>query len=210
MTSVTLTPVTSTLRDRRRDQLRREIAEAALALAEERGWAQVTVSDLATEVGISRRAFFTHFATKDDAVVHGATDDLDFLHQALASRPAGATFVDVLRASVDTWLDGLGTLGTTRRRRQRIEAEHPEVAAKIATERAAALRRTALPAVAADLGTGEDHPVALMVASAFAGLGSTLDTLFARDPDAARDHVELSLALLDALVERAARLVASP
>jgi AcrR family transcriptional regulator len=193
------------LRDRRRDQLRREIAETALALAEEHGWGQVTVSQLADEVGISRRAFFTHFTTKDDAVVHGSTDDLAFLDEALATRGDGATFADVLRANVDVWIDEMGELGTTRRRRQQVERDHPDIAAKIASARAEALRATALPYVARDLGVAEDDPATQLVASAFAGMGAALDRLFAADTSAAREQALLSLDLLEALVERARR-----
>lgn len=194
-----------TLRDRRRDELRREIAEAALALAERHGWAQVTVSQLAEEVGISRRAFFTHFATKDDAVVHGSTDDLAFLRGALEARADDASFTDVLRANVDVWIDEVGALGTTRRRRQAIERDHPEIADKIASARAAELRATALPHVARDLGVEPDDPAAQLVASAFAGMGTALDRLFAVDSGAAREQALLSVALLEAMVARAAR-----
>jgi AcrR family transcriptional regulator len=194
----------TSLRDRRRVELRREIADAALELAQEHGWAQVTVSQVAERVGISRRAFFTHFATKDDAIVHGSSDDLEFLQRALADREEGVTFTEVLRANVDTWLDELGALGTTRRRRQRVEQEHPEIAAKIATARVTALREVALPAVAEDLGVGVEDPVAQLVAGAFSGMGSALDTIFATDRGPAREQVLVSVRLLESLMERSA------
>lgn len=61
-----------TLRDRRRAETTAEIAAAALDLAVERGWDQVTVDDVAARAGISRRTFFNYFSTKDEALFHDA------------------------------------------------------------------------------------------------------------------------------------------
>ncbi|WP_370289814.1 TetR/AcrR family transcriptional regulator [Nocardioides sp.] len=197
---------TTTLRERRRDQLRREIAEHALALGVRDGWAQVTVAQIAEQAGISRRAFFTHFASKDDAVVFGATDDLAFLEQMLAERSTGASFTDVLRAGAPAWVDDVGSMDATRRQRHRIEREHPEVAVRIAAARSVRLRELAAPHLAHDLGLEDDDPVVAMLASSFAGLGAALDTIFAATTDAvaARRHVETSIDLLAAMVAHAA------
>lgn len=45
------------------------IEDAALELALERGYEKVTVGDICAQVGISQRAFFNHFPTKDDALL---------------------------------------------------------------------------------------------------------------------------------------------
>ncbi|WP_170219513.1 TetR/AcrR family transcriptional regulator [Nocardioides litoris] len=192
------------LTDRRREQLRREVAEAALRLAAEHPWTTVTVAQVAAEAGISRRAFFTHFPSKDDALLVGASDDLRVLERALAGRTEGQTFVDVLAASADGWVDEMGDLSATRRVRWEVERTVPEVAGKVSTTRAAALSAIARPHVARDLGVTPDHPVARMVADAFAGIGHALDRLCAAEPDQARLHVQRSLPLLQALVDAAA------
>ncbi|MEZ0163463.1 TetR/AcrR family transcriptional regulator [Kineococcus sp. LSe6-4] len=60
------------LRDRRRAETTAAVAAAALDLAVERGWDQVTVDEVAERAGISRRTFFNYFATKDEALFHDA------------------------------------------------------------------------------------------------------------------------------------------
>ncbi|WP_432510761.1 TetR/AcrR family transcriptional regulator [Kineococcus sp. SYSU DK001] len=60
------------LRERRRAQTTEQIADAAVDLALENGWAAVTVDDIAARAGISRRTFFNYFATKDEALFHNA------------------------------------------------------------------------------------------------------------------------------------------
>lgn len=53
------------------------IEDAALDLALERGYANVTVADISTRVGISQRAFFNHFPTKDDALLGRGVPQID-------------------------------------------------------------------------------------------------------------------------------------
>ena len=194
-----------TLRERRRHQLRREIAEQALVLAERSGWAAVTVADIAEAAGISRRAFFTHFATKDDAVVHGATDDLEFLERALVNRPPDRSFVDVLRESAPEWVDEMSSLSRTRRMRQAVEREHPEVQDKVRTARTHVLTALVAPYVAADLGVDQEEPLVAVLASAFAGMGAALDDLFATRGAEALEDVRAAVALFEAMMERAAQ-----
>lgn len=57
------------VRERARQALRAEIAEATSALFAERGFDAVTVEDAAREVGISRATFFRYFGSKEDAVL---------------------------------------------------------------------------------------------------------------------------------------------
>jgi AcrR family transcriptional regulator len=60
------------LRERRRRETSKAVAEAALDLALDQGWAAVTVDAIAARAGISRRTFFNYFATKDEALFHDA------------------------------------------------------------------------------------------------------------------------------------------
>jgi AcrR family transcriptional regulator len=57
------------LRERKKQRTRRAIHDAALALALERGLAQVTVGDICAAAGISERTFFNYFPSKAAATL---------------------------------------------------------------------------------------------------------------------------------------------
>ena len=57
-----------TLIERRHEQTRAAIADAAVALFAERGFAGTTMDDVADAAGVSRRTAYRHFPSKDDLV----------------------------------------------------------------------------------------------------------------------------------------------
>lgn len=61
----------NTLRARRRQQTRDEIHRSAVELVLERGFAAVTVEDIAQAAGVSPRTFFNYFPTKQEAIFPG-------------------------------------------------------------------------------------------------------------------------------------------
>jgi AcrR family transcriptional regulator len=60
---------TSSLRDRTRRAVQKEIADAAHALFVERGYEETTIDDIAAAVGMSQRSVFRYFETKEDLVI---------------------------------------------------------------------------------------------------------------------------------------------
>jgi AcrR family transcriptional regulator len=58
----------STLRERRRALLRDEILAATQQLMAERGYAAMSMDDLAAKVGVSKPTLYSQFPTKDDLV----------------------------------------------------------------------------------------------------------------------------------------------
>jgi AcrR family transcriptional regulator len=56
------------LLERRHEQTRAAIADAAVALFGERGFAETTMDDVAEAAGVSRRTTYRHFPSKDDLV----------------------------------------------------------------------------------------------------------------------------------------------
>jgi AcrR family transcriptional regulator len=69
--------MTSSLRERRKQMLRDEILEAARALLSQKGYAAMSMDDLAGQVGISKPTLYSHFPTKDDLVVKTAVSEME-------------------------------------------------------------------------------------------------------------------------------------
>jgi AcrR family transcriptional regulator len=58
-------------RDRKKQQTRTALVDAALRLAAERGLANVTVDDITEAADVSSRTFFNYFSSKDEAILDG-------------------------------------------------------------------------------------------------------------------------------------------
>ncbi|WP_407689390.1 TetR/AcrR family transcriptional regulator [Mycobacterium sp. HUMS_1102779] len=88
-----------------RHQLRRRstheaLRSAALNSFARKGFANVTVTELAREAGVTERTFFRHFPTKEAVLFHDHETQLEWLAEALARRPASESLFDAVRASV--------------------------------------------------------------------------------------------------------------
>ena len=80
----------SSLRESRREKLRAQIAQHALQLFAHEGFDAVTAERLAAELGISRRTFFGHFASKEDlylAMMLGDFEDKRRLFEQAVAKP---------------------------------------------------------------------------------------------------------------------------
>jgi AcrR family transcriptional regulator len=74
------------LREQRRERNAREIQQAAMSLFAERGYAGVTVEDIAAEAGISERTFFRYFTSKDHLLVAEASRRIEVIHESLTGQ----------------------------------------------------------------------------------------------------------------------------
>src|SRR4051794_11398328 len=88
------------LREQRRERNAREIQQAAMSLFAARGYADVTVEDIAREAGISERTFFRYFASKDHLLVAEAGRRIDVIHDSLLSQDEALDAWQALRNAV--------------------------------------------------------------------------------------------------------------
>jgi AcrR family transcriptional regulator len=93
-----------TLRERNKARARAEIADAALRLFFDRGFEGVTVDEIVTAAGVSRRTFFRYFETKEDALLADYPELNARLGEALdASEQDNA--MDTIRAGLHRMAD---------------------------------------------------------------------------------------------------------
>jgi AcrR family transcriptional regulator len=85
------------LRERKKQQTRVRILEAALALFAERGFDHVPVVAVAREADVSEATVFNYFPTKEDLVYDGMQAFDEQLLDAVRSRPAGTTVLEAFR-----------------------------------------------------------------------------------------------------------------
>ena len=168
------------LRSRRRLQVRRDVAEKAARLFAERGYEHVTVAEIAAAAGISRRTFFTHFASKEEAALASAADVLESLQRSLSAKKSEISFTSVVRDNVSELIAWHEHHAELLEQRRRIALSNPDLAAKVAAARTQAERDMVTPHLAAELGLPPEHHTVMLVVGAFTGLG---DVLMSRAPD---------------------------
>jgi AcrR family transcriptional regulator len=107
------------LRERKKQRTRTAISDAAIDLFLDRGFAHVSVAEIAEAAEVSKRTLFAYFPTKEDLVVHRMADHEEEAARVVRARPAHTT---PLAALCDHFLDGL-------RRRDPITGinDHPAV-----------------------------------------------------------------------------------
>jgi AcrR family transcriptional regulator len=91
---------TANLHEQRRRSTREALRRAALASFARKGFANVTVTELAREAGVTERTFFRHFPTKEAVLFQDYETQVEWLSEALAQRPASESLFDAVLASV--------------------------------------------------------------------------------------------------------------
>ena len=186
------------LRERKKEQTRRAIEDAAYALFAERGYQATTVADIAEAADVAPRTFFAYFPSKEDVLFADFDATATALAALLRDRAPGETTFDALRAWVAEMLPELEAQDDREALRHRLCEEHDAIAAH---ERhlMGRIEEIIAESVAADLG---DDPGALrprMVAAA------TIAALMAMRPDDPESEPTLSrqekLARLDEALE---------
>src|ERR1035441_3026233 len=78
-------------RDRKKRATRQALRDAALELVARRGFAHVTVEDIAEAADVATRTFFNYFPSKESAVIGADPHSLEQLGTDLLARPAEET-----------------------------------------------------------------------------------------------------------------------
>ena len=91
---------TPNLHEQRRRSTHEALRRAALASFASKGFANVTVTELAREAGVTERTFFRHFPTKEAVLFQDYETQVEWLADALAKRPASESVFDAVLASV--------------------------------------------------------------------------------------------------------------
>jgi AcrR family transcriptional regulator len=123
MTSLTTTPAPApaaaeqqaSLRERKKLATRRTLRRVALDLVSQRGFAQVTIEDIAEAADVSPRTFFNYFPSKE-AVLFGTSPDRfeavrDGIRDAAPGESALTALGLVLVAEAASWAEELRELG---------------------------------------------------------------------------------------------------
>jgi AcrR family transcriptional regulator len=91
---------TPNLHEQRRRSTHEALRRAALASFAAKGFANVTVTELAREAGVTERTFFRHFPTKEAVLFQDYETQVEWLAEALAQRPASESLFDAVLASI--------------------------------------------------------------------------------------------------------------
>src|SRR5580693_2832809 len=85
-------------RDRKKHATRQALRKAALELVAERGFAHVTVEDIAQAADVATRTFFNYFPSKESAVIGADPDRAAQMRVNLIARPSDESPIAALRA----------------------------------------------------------------------------------------------------------------
>jgi AcrR family transcriptional regulator len=96
-------PTTPNLHEQRRRSTHEALRRAALASFASKGFANVTVTELAREAGVTERTFFRHFPTKEAVLFQDYETQVEWLAEALAQRPESESLFDAVLFSIATF-----------------------------------------------------------------------------------------------------------
>ncbi|MFJ7278224.1 TetR family transcriptional regulator [Kitasatospora sp. NPDC098663] len=88
------------LRERKKERTRETIAATAIRLFLDRGFDQVSITEIAEAAEVSRRTLFAYFPTKEDLVLQRFADHESEAARTVRARPAGQPPLEALRAAV--------------------------------------------------------------------------------------------------------------
>ncbi|MGI5460401.1 TetR/AcrR family transcriptional regulator [Streptomyces sp. CA-249302] len=88
------------LRERKKERTRETVSATAIRLFLDRGFDQVSITEIAQAAEVSRRTLFAYFPTKEDLVLHRFADHESEAARIVRARPAGRPPLEALRAAL--------------------------------------------------------------------------------------------------------------
>ncbi|WP_280507735.1 TetR family transcriptional regulator [Nocardia flavorosea] len=130
------------VRDRSREILRGELADAAATFCVEHGFDEVTAAEIARGIGVSRATFFRYFASKEDAVVSAARlaatragSFAQSVAEAADAAAPGTTVWAIMRTATESMVSTAETRGDLLRARIRMISDVPALKGYLASQR---------------------------------------------------------------------------
>lgn len=129
--------MSTSLREQRKVRTSASIASAALELFAVRGYAAVTVSEVAAAAGVGERTLYRYFADKDDLLFAEDEQMRAALHSAIEQQPGGQPPFAVLREASADLACTLQGRREELARRARVIASSPALSARERAKRVA-------------------------------------------------------------------------
>jgi AcrR family transcriptional regulator len=201
--SDTTAPAAPGLRERKKLRTERELSEAAVALACERGFDHVTIDDIAAAAEVSKTTFYRYFETKEDACLGKSAEVVRRLQAALEARPPDELPLVAVREAIVAMVDEYEHDRDEILRKGALIRQTPALAARN-LEHQAEMERMLAEFIAARLGPGPDAALRSRVASAvvMATMRATVD--YWRDTDGRDELGSLMEQSLELLAEQRA------
>jgi AcrR family transcriptional regulator len=95
------------LRDKKRDETRQRLLDAANRLFGEQGYDHTTSAQIAQAAGVTERTLFRHFDSKADLMLGNWRSHAAAFREAMAAQPDDAPPIDVVRAGLRVWAQRL-------------------------------------------------------------------------------------------------------
>jgi AcrR family transcriptional regulator len=142
-------------RDRKKQQTRAALIDAALRLVAEHGLDRVTVEDISEAADVSARTFFNYFAGKDEAIIGDQFVDDTGMRERFLGADAGTSVLGALLFAIRPSLDQMQADREKWFLRMRVMAENPSLIASL-LGRSAKAERDLVTAIAERLGLDPD------------------------------------------------------
>jgi AcrR family transcriptional regulator len=156
-------PGSGGLRERKKQETRTALSQAALRLVLERGFENVLVEEIASAANVSPRTFNNYFSSKLEAICAIPMDRAEQIGATLRGRPADEPLWDALTAAVIQHYEGADqTLDEQQMRRIRFLGTAPELRGET-LRISAAMQRALAEAIADRTGTDLEQDMLPMI-----------------------------------------------